>query len=238
MSARGAKKGENRAAHDPSQKPPTPEPRPDDEDGIEILEVVGVDETTGEESEDARAGRRRERRDPGEAEAAPGATRALREAIAEKEKYYDLFLRKQAEFENFRKRTEREREDLRAGALAECVKGILPALDNLERALRTSEGSNDPLRQGVVLIHQQFMDALRREGIVPMETLGTHFDPRLHEAVQVLDVEGFEQGVVLEETQRGYMIRDKLLRPAMVKVAGGRRQKAGRPDPESGAGSR
>ena len=238
MSARGAKKGENRAGHDPSQKPPHPEPRPDDEDGIEILEVVGVDETTGEEPEDARARRRRERRDPGETETAPGGAAALREAIAEKEKYYDLFLRKQAEFENFRKRTEREREELRAGALADCVKGILPALDNLERALRTSEGSNDPLRQGVVLIHQQFMDALRREGIVPMETLGTHFDPRLHEAVQVLDVDGFEQGVILEETQKGYMMRDKLLRPAMVKVAGGRRQKSGGPGPAGGEGSR
>jgi len=238
MSARGAKKGENRAGRDPSQKPAHPEPRPDDEDGIEILEVVGVDETTGEESEDARARRRRERHDPGEAEAAPGGPAALREAIAEKEKYYDLFLRKQAEFENFRKRTEREREELRAAALAECVKGILPALDNLERALRTSEGSNDPLRQGVVLIHQQFMDALRREGIMPMETLGTHFDPRLHEAVQVLDVDGFEQGIILEETQKGYMMRDKLLRPAMVKVAGGRRQKSGGPGPGGGEGSR
>ncbi len=236
MSARGARKGDDRGGHAPPRKPSHPETPIDDEDGIEILEVVGVDET-GKESGEAPAHRNRAKRDPVE-EPAPADSAALREAIAEKEKYYDLLLRKQAEFENFKKRAEREREDQRAALVAECVRGILPALDNLDRALQTSEGSNDPLRQGVLLIRQQILDALRREGITAMETLGTRFDPRLHEAVQVLDVDGFEQGVILEETQKGYSLKDKLLRPAMVKVASGRMPKAGGPEPGAPGGAR
>ncbi len=232
MSARGARKSDNRASHEPPRKPPAPEPRPDEDDAIEILEVVGVDETTGAEAErrpDARAPARSQtpRHEPRHHKETGEVASALKDALAEKEKYYDLLLRKQAEFENFRKRTERERDDQRAAATVDLFKHLLPILDNLERALATSEGSNDPLRQGVVLIHQQFLDALRREGIVPMETLGARFDPRLHEAVLVMEVDGFEQGVILEEMQRGYMYEDRLLRPALVKVASGRKPEPG-----------
>ena len=221
MPSRGAKKGENRPAHDPPRKPVAPEPRPDEDDAIEILEVVGVDETTGAEAQGRRGGAAPASAPPDE-RSSPSATRALQEALAEKEKYYDLLLRKQAEFENFRKRTDKERQELRAAATVDLVKRLLPALDNLDRALATSEGSNDPLRQGLVLIQQQFLEALRKEGIMRMDTLGARFDPALHEAVEVLDVDGFEEGVILEEMQKGYTINDRLLRPALVKVASGR----------------
>ncbi len=232
MSARGAKKGEDRPSHDASKKPAAPESRPDEDDAIEILEVVGVDETTGTPRHGG-GGKTAPSppADPGD-EGPHGSSRELREALAEKDKYYDLLLRKQADFENYRKRTEREREELRATVVADLVKRLLPALDNLARALGTAEGSDDALRQGVVLIHQQFVEALRKEGVLTMDTLGARFDPRLHEAVEVLDVDGFEQGVILEEMQKGYTYNDRLLRPALVKVASGRKPKGGGPDPD------
>jgi molecular chaperone GrpE len=224
MPARGAKKSENRASHDPPKKPAAPDPRQGEDEGIEILEVLGVDETTGSEDPSAAPAPPRPRPAAPQPAGAPAGdlSAALKEALAEKDKFYDLLLRKQAEFENFRKRTEREREDQRGAAAADLVKRLLPILDNLERALATSRESDGPLREGVVLIQQQFLDALRRERIVPMDTLGARFDPRLHEAVQVIDVEGFEQGVILEEVQKGYTVGERLLRPALVKVASGR----------------
>ena len=215
--------------------------RPDGDEGIEIIEVVGVDETTGAETGGPRAvpapageraghddggrsphpprdpGAAREPRHGGRTEAAD----PLQEALREKEKYYDLLLRKQAEFENYRKRSEREKHESETLATAEVIKRLLPVLDNLERALRTSEGSDTPLRQGVLLIQQQILDVLKKLGVQAMETLGRTFDPRLHEAVDVVDVPGFEQGVILEETQRGYTLHDRMLRPAMVRVASG-----------------
>jgi len=226
MPTRPSKKGDPNTAADSSGIPGAPKA---EDDGIEILEVVGVDETTGAEGK-APETAPREAPGPNRAAEPAGAAEAstpLKEALAEKEKYYDLLLRKQAEFENFRKRTERERGEIRSSVVHDLIKRLLPTLDNLERALRTSEGSNDPLRQGLVLVQQQFLEALRKEGVLSMDTLGTQFDPRHHEAVQVLDVEGFQQGVILEEMQRGYTLNDRLLRPALVKVASGRKPSAG-----------
>jgi molecular chaperone GrpE len=196
-----------------------------EEEPIEILEVVGVDETTGAEMED-RSGAA-----PRPAERAPGAgrSRALEEALQEKEKYYDLLLRKQAEFENFRKRMEKERDEFRRSAALDLVKDLLPVIDNLERALGTGQGSDDPLHRGVALIHQQVLEILKREGLQALESLGTPFDPRHHEAVEVLNVPGLEPGMVLEEVQKGYMFKDRLLRPALVKVSAGPR--SGQTDP-------
>jgi len=104
----------------------------------------------------------------------------------------------------------------------EVLKRFLPILDNMERALRASEGSKDPLFKGIELVHQQFLDLLKKEGVVPIDALGARFDPRLHEAVEVLDVPGFESDVILEEMQKGYAYNDRLLRPALVKVASGK----------------
>ncbi len=200
--------------------PPEPEaPGQDGEEPIEILEVVGVDETTGALKKGTAPA------PPAPARPAPppepgGHTdaRHLEEALRDKDKYYDLLLRKQAELDNYRKRTERER--------AESLQRLLPVLDNMERALRTGEPSNDPLRRGIELVHQQFLDLLKKEGVQPIEALGAQFDPRLHEAVEVLDVPGFEADMILEEMQKGYTFNDRLLRPALVRVSSGRGSRA------------
>jgi molecular chaperone GrpE len=229
MSAIRGRKGEDRSPREgrAAPDPPVPEPGGEDEP-IEIIEVVGVDEDTGT-APDTRPPAARRRHAAAETPVhspATGGGRELEEAIRDKEKYYDLLLRKQAEFENYRKRIEKERAEGRSSAAVELVRRLLPALDNLERGLRSSEASSDPLRQGVVLIHQQLLDALRKEGLQPIESLGASFDPQFHEAVEVLDVDGFEQGVVLEEMQKGYTFNGRLLRPALVKVASGKGTRA------------
>ena len=207
----------------PTDPPEAERPGKEEEEPIEILEVVGVDETTGA----VKGQPEREERPPG----LPGGrqhadtsalARELEEAKRDKDKYYDLLLRKQAEFDNFRKRMERERDESGAVVTREVLKRLLPILDNMERALRASEGSKDPLFKGIELVHQQFLDLLKKEGVMPIEALGARFDPRLHEAVEVLDVPGFEADVVLEEMQKGYTHNDRLLRPALVKVASAR----------------
>ncbi len=210
------------------RRKPTDPPEPessgrDEEEPIEILEVVGVDETTGAVKKGAASaapphGRAASPPEPGDDTHA----RQLEEALRDKDKYYDLLLRKQAEFDNYRKRTERERAESSLAGAREVLHRLLPVLDNMERALRTGEASSDPLRKGIELVHQQFQDLLKKEGVQPIEALGAHFDPRLHEAVEVLDVPGFEADMILEEMQKGYTFNDRLLRPALVKVSSGR----------------
>src|SRR5262249_40399717 len=104
----------------------------------------------------------------------------------------------------------------------DLLKRFLPILDNMERALKASEGSKDPLFKGIELVHQQFLDLLKKEGVQPIDALGARFDPRLHEAVEVRDVPGFEADVVLGEMQKGYTFNDRLLRPALVRVTSGK----------------
>jgi molecular chaperone GrpE len=211
MSSRGGNGGSDRKPRDKKVFPDDPAA---DADPIEIIEVVGVDETTGVAAPAAEPKAPPERR-------SAGHPHALEAALREKDKYYDLLLRKQAEFDNFRKRSDREREEFRAAAAADLVRRLLPVLDNLDRALRT-EAEGGSLRQGVTLIQQQLLEVLRKEGVRALDALGAPFDPRLHEAVEVVDVEGFEQGVILEEVQKGYTLHDRLLRPAAVKVASGK----------------
>jgi len=207
----------------PTDPPEAERPGKEEEEPIEILEVVGVDETTGAVKDD----REREGLASGGLTGGRGRRTAdlaqkLEEAQREKEKYYDLLLRKQAEFDNYRKRTERERAESGLAGAREVLQRLLPVLDNMERALRTGGASSDPLRKGIELVHQQFLDLLKKEGVQPIEALGAHFDPRLHEAVEVLDVPGFEADMILEEMQKGYTFNDRLLRPALVKVSSGR----------------
>lgn len=207
----------------PIDPPEARGPGEGEEEPIEILEVVGVDETTGAVKEERAPGPSAPGRKAQEPESGGGAQAGLlEEALQEKDRLYDQLLRKHAEFDNYRKRTERERDEAGAVAAREVLKRLLPVLDNMERALKTGEGSRDPLRQGIELVHQQFLDLLRKEGVQPIDALGSAFDPRLHEAVEVMDVAGFEPDVVLEEMQRGYTHNDRLLRPALVKVSSGR----------------
>ncbi|HEX6465026.1 MAG TPA: nucleotide exchange factor GrpE [Vicinamibacterales bacterium] len=138
----------------------------------------------------------------------------------QRDDYYDRLLRKTAEFDNYRKRIDRERQQLSEAAAADLLKELLPLVDDLERALR-AEGDDQAIRKGVELIHKQLLEILRKRGVRPIEALGADFDPHYHMAVAHEHADGKREGEVIEEFGRGYMLGDRLLRPAMVKVAKG-----------------
>lgn len=133
--------------------------------------------------------------------------------------YLDRLARLQAEFDNFRKRSAREQQDFRDYALADALKQVLPILDSLDRALKTENASTEDFRAGVELIDRQFHDVLTRLGVEPIAATGQAFDPSLHQAIQMVDTESVPDNHVVDELQRGYKIKDRLLRPAMVRVA-------------------
>jgi molecular chaperone GrpE len=138
---------------------------------------------------------------------------------AEKAGYLDRLARLQAEFDNFRKRSVRDQQDFRDYALVEALKSLLPILDSLDRALKTTGVSVQDFRAGIELIDKQFHDALARLGVEPIPAEGEIFDPNLHQAVQMVDTDEVADNHVIDELQRGYRIKDRLLRPAMVRVA-------------------
>jgi molecular chaperone GrpE len=151
------------------------------------------------------------------------ATEAPDELQRQRDEYYDLLLRKTAEFDNFRKRIDLERQSVSEAAAADLILELLPLLDDMERALKADAGVEgaEAYRRGVELIHHRLLEALRKRGVQPIEALGTDFDPHYHEAVVYEPAEGRREGEVMEEFRRGYMLGDRLLRPAMVKVAKG-----------------
>jgi molecular chaperone GrpE len=132
----------------------------------------------------------------------------------------DLVRRKQAEFENYRKRIERERKEFVAHAASELVFEILPVLDNLERALESPDSAKeDRLREGIEITARQFRDILVKSGLREVEAHGKEFDPHVHEAVGRIETNEHPEGKVLEVYQKGYFFKGKLLRPALVGVA-------------------
>jgi len=137
---------------------------------------------------------------------------------AEKAELYDRLLRRQAEFENFRRRAERDRSEFLQYAGLEIVREIVPILDDFERALRV-ETADQEYKKGIELIHQRLLDALKKLGLEPMEAVGKPFDPNLHQAVDRVQTDDVEDHMVLDEFQRGYNFKGRLLRPAMVRVA-------------------
>jgi molecular chaperone GrpE len=157
--------------------------------------------------------------DPQQEQADTQNNDSLEELRREKDSLQDRLLRTAAEFDNYRKRVERERRDLADFMKADILTEILPIVDNFERALQTSSSDIDSLRKGVELIHKQMLDFLRKRGVTPIEALGADFDPNFHQAVIHETSPFHREGEVIEELQRGFMLGDKLLRPAMVKVA-------------------
>jgi molecular chaperone GrpE len=139
----------------------------------------------------------------------------------ERDDLQDLLLRKAAEFDNYRKRTERERREFSERAASDLILELLPLVDDLERALAAEAGeqSVEAYRKGVELIHRQLLDLLARRGVSPIDPLGTEFDPHRHEAVAREPGSSRPEGEVVQVFSRGYAIGDRLLRPAMVKVA-------------------
>src|SRR5215470_6674742 len=138
---------------------------------------------------------------------------------AEREALLDRLARLQAEFDNARKRAAREQQEFREFAAADVIKGILPILDSLERALKAPAGDAGDFRNGVELIHRQFQDALQKIGVQAIPAVGQPFDPRVHEAIEMVDTTEVPDHQVIDEFQRGYKYKDRLLRPAMVRVA-------------------
>jgi molecular chaperone GrpE len=143
----------------------------------------------------------------------------------QRDEYYDLLLRKTAEFDNYRKRVERERQSASESAATGLIKELLPLVDDLERALKadTSGEGAEAYRRGVELIHRQLLETLRKRGVKAVDALGEDFDPHYHQAVAYEPEEGRREGEIIEEFSRGYVLGDRLLRPAMVKVAKGDR---------------
>jgi molecular chaperone GrpE len=138
----------------------------------------------------------------------------------EKEALQDRLLRTAAEFDNYRKRVERDRREQAEAATASALTELLPIVDDLERALKAPVGGDvDSFRKGIELIHQQMVELLRKRGVKPIEAVGAEFDPRYHQAVAHEISPEHRDGEVIEEFARGYMLGDRLLRPAMVKVA-------------------
>jgi molecular chaperone GrpE len=135
----------------------------------------------------------------------------------------DRLARLQAEFDNARKRTERERLEFRDYAAGSVIEQFLPVLDNFDLALK-STGSAEQLRSGVALIVKQMEETLRQLQVAPVPTIGEAFDPRVHEALGAVERDDLPDQHVAEEVRRGYKLRDRLLRPALVRVAHNPRQ--------------
>jgi molecular chaperone GrpE len=157
-------------------------------------------------------------------EAAAALQSELDRVKGERDQLLDRLARLQAEFENARKREARERADFRDFAISGAIEQFLPVLDNFHLALG-SAGSVEQLRTGIELIVKQMEDVLRTLNVQPVESIGARFDPRVHEALESVDRTDLPDHQVLEEVRRGYRIRERLLRPALVRIVNNPQQK-------------
>ncbi len=153
----------------------------------------------------------------------PGDPVLLRQALAEQttraEEYFERLARLQADFDNFRRRTRQEKEEFYKYASERLISALLPVLDNFERALVAESSSIDSLKSGVQMIFRQLQEALAAEGLTPVPAVGEQFDPQKHEAALRDESGDHPDNTILEELRRGYYLKDKVIRPAMVKVA-------------------
>ncbi|MFC4103998.1 nucleotide exchange factor GrpE [Paenibacillus xanthanilyticus] len=181
-----------------------------------VTEEVQNEETTVDASEAAQAGE----------EQAQGAETAedprIAELMKQAEENQQRYLRAQADFDNFRRRTQKEKEDLARYASEQLIKQLLPVVDNFGRALEASKNGGDAesFAKGVDMIFRQLEQTLESEGLKPMETVGQPFNPDFHQAIMQVESDEHEEGIVVEEVQKGYVLKDRVLRPAMVKVSG------------------
>jgi molecular chaperone GrpE len=150
---------------------------------------------------------------------APGLADEIVELRKERDSLHDRLLRQAAEFDNYRKRVDRDRKDSAQFAAIDFVEELLPVIDDFERALQIDAPGADSYRQGLEIIHRALMDMLRKRGVTPIEAVGTTFDPQVHQAVAYEEAPDRRDGEVMEQFTRGYRLGDKLIRPAMVKVA-------------------
>ncbi|UJL44887.1 nucleotide exchange factor GrpE [Virgibacillus sp. NKC19-16] len=172
-------------------------------DESEQIEVIDSEETEAGTSEETSDSEQKE-------------MEALKQ---EKEELQDRLLRLQAEFDNFKKRSQKEKEVDRKYKAQDLVNELLPAIDNFERALQVEvTDATSSLIDGITMVYQQLKDALKSQGVEEIEAEGNVFDPNLHHAVMQVEEEEVESNTVVEELQKGYILNDRVIRPAMVKV--------------------
>lgn len=191
---------------------------PDAEDSNpEIIEIVGLDDgPDGSDTAEPELVGVADEDDP----VAVSGSRNLEDLRRENAEIQERLLRNHADVENMRKRMEREKAEFVRFAAVDLVRKLLPVIDNLERALEApADTGGDGLREGVRLVHQELQSILEREGLKVVEAKGKPFDPNLHEAVLREESTEIDSEQVIEEFQKGFVFRDRLLRPAMVKVA-------------------
>lgn len=175
--------------------------------GLDLEHELPASEDTSEQKADVEV-----------APAAPGSAE-LDKIRAERDTLIDRLARLQAEFENARKRAAREQQENRDYAVTDAIKAILPILDSFDRALASPNPQAAEFRSGIELINKQLHDALVKLGVRPIPAKGEPFDPHLHQAIEMVDTDEEKDQHVLEELQRGYKLKDRLLRPSMVRVA-------------------
>lgn len=149
-------------------------------------------------------------------------TNELEQLRALAEENNQRLLRAQADFDNFRKRTQKEKEELAKYASMKLIDQLLPVVDNFERALQAGQDNPEmsSFSKGVDMIFRQLLQVLEQEGLQAMNAVGQPFNPEFHQAIMQVESDEHEEGIVVEEVQKGYMLKDKVLRPAMVKVSG------------------
>jgi molecular chaperone GrpE len=150
---------------------------------------------------------------------AAAAEGELEKLKAERDTLLERLARAQADFDNARKRASREQLEYREYALSDAIKALLPSLDSFDLALQHTNTDADEFRSGIELINKQLHDALAKLGLRPVPAKGETFDPHLHEAIEMVDTTDARDHEVLDELQRGYRLKDRLLRPSMVRVA-------------------
>jgi molecular chaperone GrpE len=159
--------------------------------------------------------------EPSETASAAPAIDPVAEAKAETARFKEQWMRSAADFDNFRKRSRKELEDTRKAGREELLKDLLPVFDNLERAMTSAERATDvkPVSDGLKMVLRQFIDTIGRSGITKVPTVGSQFDPSVHEAIQQVETEEHPPGTVVAEVQPGYLQGERLVRAAMVIVA-------------------
>lgn len=157
-----------------------------------------------------------------EAGASEELQKQLEELRSQAEESHQRLLRAQADFDNFRRRTRQEKEELAKYASMKLIEQLLPVMDNFERAISSSKENKDfeALVKGIDMVFRQFDQILGEEGLKPMETVGQPFNPDIHQAIMQVQSEEHAEGTIVEEVQKGYFLKDKVLRPALVKVSG------------------
>lgn len=162
--------------------------------------------------------------DEPQAEASDAAVQGseLEELRKQSEENYQRYLRAQADFDNFRRRARQEKEDFAKYASLKLIEQFLPIIDNFERALNSSKETKDfdALVKGLDMTFRQMDQVLSQEGVKAIDSVGQPFNPELHQAVMQVETDEYEEGIVVEELQKGYMLKDKVIRHAMVKVSG------------------